>query len=74
MATYTLDPQGSITLQLSAIEASGLRTLAGEGATAILGDREGRRNALGGPAAIEAARRALAVLEDASAHAQAEQL
>lgn len=74
MATYTLDDTGNITLQLSAIEAAGLRTLAGEGATAILGDREGQRSALGGPAAIEAARRALAVLEEASAHAQAAQL
>lgn len=66
MATFTLTPHGDVVLCLTPAEAQGLRTLATEGASALLNDMDVARTAFKTSASIDAARRSLDAIRSAS--------
>ena len=67
MATHAITPSGDVILVLTKAEAKGLLALADEGAAGLLTDPRSARSYIGGPPAVEAAKRALQALNNASA-------
>ena len=65
MASYLNTPSGDVVLVLSGAEARGLAALAEEGGEGLLDDAPAARAYIGGPARVEAARRALLALSSA---------
>jgi hypothetical protein len=66
MATFTQSPSGDVVLCLTAAEARGLATLAREGASALLNDADSARTHIGGGASVDAAKRGLGAIIQAS--------
>ncbi|TXI24209.1 MAG: hypothetical protein E6Q67_03040 [Roseateles sp.] len=66
MASYAITPSGDVILMMTKAEAKGLQALADEGAAGLLADARSARSYIGGPSAVEAAKRALEALNGAS--------
>lgn len=62
MSGYTITPRGDVVLVLSALEARGLLSCAGEGAEGLFADKLSARDSIGDKRAQDAARRALGSL------------